>query len=120
GHHLFAQANSLAVAVINDELALTSKTELTFKRQVKLHEQVVAKAEVIHVHLNDNTTVEVYCFVKYLNVIKAVYHNIVELLIYRIQINNKTTLKEINFIKNEIIITGLVHMYRKSGKKENS
>ena len=23
GHHLFAQANSLAVAVINDELALT-------------------------------------------------------------------------------------------------
>src|SRR5699024_12366031 len=59
GHHLFAQANSLAVAVINDELALTIKTELAFKRQVKLHEQVVAKAEVIQVHADDKTTVEV-------------------------------------------------------------
>lgn len=46
GHHLFAQANSLAVAVINDELALTAKSELKFKRQVKLNEQVVAKATV--------------------------------------------------------------------------
>src|SRR5699024_2604098 len=35
GHHLFAQANSLAVAVINDELALTAASELKFKRQVK-------------------------------------------------------------------------------------
>src|SRR5690625_5852231 len=46
GHHLFAQANSLAVAVINDELALTRKSEIKFNRQVKLGEQVVAKAEV--------------------------------------------------------------------------
>lgn len=46
GHHIFAQANSLAVAVINDELALTAKTELTFTRQVKEGERVVAKASV--------------------------------------------------------------------------
>ena len=46
GHHLFAQANSLAVAVINDELALTAKTEIQFKRQVKQGERVVAKASV--------------------------------------------------------------------------
>ena len=30
GHHLFAQANSLAVAVINDELALTAKGKYSF------------------------------------------------------------------------------------------
>src|SRR5699024_10971311 len=42
GQHLFAQANSLAVAVINDELGLTSKAGLTFKPQVRLHERVVA------------------------------------------------------------------------------
>lgn len=64
GHHLFAQANSLAVALINDELALTSKSELRFKRQVKLHEQVVAKAEVKRVQANGMTTVEVKSFVK--------------------------------------------------------
>ncbi len=46
GHHLFAQANSLAVAVINDELALTAKSEIQFKRQVKQGERVVAKASV--------------------------------------------------------------------------
>ncbi|MGM8364175.1 transcription factor FapR [Virgibacillus sp. W0181] len=46
GHHLFAQANSLAVAVINDELALTAKVDIKFTRQVKESEQVVAKAVV--------------------------------------------------------------------------
>src|SRR5699024_3146533 len=44
GHHLFAQANSLAVAVIDDELALTATSELKFKRQVKQGERVIAKA----------------------------------------------------------------------------
>lgn len=46
GHHLFAQANSLAVAVINDELALTAKSEIKFTRQVRQGERVVAKAAV--------------------------------------------------------------------------
>src|SRR5699024_9702470 len=46
GHHLFAQANSLAVAVIDDEFALTKKSKIEFTRQVRLGEQVVAKAEV--------------------------------------------------------------------------
>ena len=35
GHHVFAQANSLAVAVINDEFALTAKANIQFKRSVK-------------------------------------------------------------------------------------
>ncbi|MEJ9211049.1 transcription factor FapR [Bacillus smithii] len=46
GHHLFAQANSLAVAVINDELALTEKANIHFTRSVKEGERVVAKAKV--------------------------------------------------------------------------
>lgn len=46
GHHLFAQANSLAVAVIDEELALTAKANIKFIRQVKEKEQVVAKATV--------------------------------------------------------------------------
>ncbi|MFD1038023.1 transcription factor FapR [Virgibacillus byunsanensis] len=46
GHHLFAQANSLAVAVINDELALTATSELKFTRQVNQGERVIAKAFV--------------------------------------------------------------------------
>jgi len=63
GHHLFAQANSLAVAVINDELALTRKSEISFKRQVKLGEQVVAKAEVISESKAGMTTVSVNSYV---------------------------------------------------------
>ncbi|MFB4162625.1 transcription factor FapR [Alteribacillus sp. JSM 102045] len=46
GHYLFAQANSLAVAIINDELALTTKASVHFSRQVKAGERVVAKANV--------------------------------------------------------------------------
>ncbi|MBW8350459.1 transcription factor FapR [Bacillus sp. IITD106] len=46
GHHLFAQANSLAVAVIDDELALTVKVNIHFTRPVKAGERVVAKAKV--------------------------------------------------------------------------
>ncbi|MFC4617308.1 transcription factor FapR [Camelliibacillus cellulosilyticus] len=62
GHHIFAQANSLAVAVINDELALTAKCELAFKRQVKVGERVVAKAEVIRAE-GGFTTVQVKSYV---------------------------------------------------------
>ncbi len=46
GHHLFAQGNSLAVAVINDPIALTASSKLRFIRQVKLGEKCVAKAYV--------------------------------------------------------------------------
>ncbi|EUJ33450.1 fatty acid biosynthesis transcriptional regulator [Listeria floridensis FSL S10-1187] len=46
GHHLFAQANSLATAVIPNELALTTQATVRFVRQVKLGERVVSKAFV--------------------------------------------------------------------------
>jgi acyl-coenzyme A thioesterase PaaI-like protein len=64
GHHLFAQANSLAVAVINDELALTAKANIQFKRSVKINERVVAKAKVLKIdHESGRTFVEVNSFV---------------------------------------------------------
>ncbi|NSL51220.1 transcription factor FapR [Calidifontibacillus erzurumensis] len=47
GHHLFAQANSLAVALLDEELALTAKANVKFTRQVRENERVVAKAKVI-------------------------------------------------------------------------
>lgn len=46
GHHIFAQANSLAVAVINTEIALTASADIRFIRSVKLHEKCIAKAYV--------------------------------------------------------------------------
>ena len=46
GHHIFAQANSLAVAVINDEVALTGSADIRFLRAVRLGEKCVAKATV--------------------------------------------------------------------------
>jgi len=64
GHHLFAQANSLAVAVINDELALTSKSELKFIRQVTEWERVIAKASVAGKNEKGLTIVEVNSFVE--------------------------------------------------------
>ncbi|MGG6311270.1 transcription factor FapR [Paenibacillus macerans] len=46
GHHVFAQANSLAVAVINDEIALTFSADIRFVRSVHLGEKCIAKAYV--------------------------------------------------------------------------
>lgn len=64
GHHLFAQANSLAVALINDEFALTEKANIHFTRPVKLGERVVAKAKVIRIDEDKGRTiVEVISYV---------------------------------------------------------
>ncbi|OXS52634.1 fatty acid biosynthesis transcriptional regulator [Cohnella sp. CIP 111063] len=46
GHHVFAQANSLAVAVINDEIALTASADIRFIRPARLGEKCIAKAFV--------------------------------------------------------------------------
>lgn len=64
GHHLFAQANSLAVALINDELALTAKANIQFTRSVKQDERVIAKARVVNIDTEKGrTNVEVTSFV---------------------------------------------------------
>lgn len=74
GHHLFAQANSLAVAVIDDELALTKKSEIEFIRQVKLGEQVVAKASVESTNHQGLSIVNVESFVNNELVFTGVFH----------------------------------------------
>ncbi|TDL36967.1 transcription factor FapR [Macrococcoides bohemicum] len=63
GHYLFAQANSLCVAVINDELALTAKSEINFKKPVKLEDRVITKATVIS-KVNKRAKIEVVSTVK--------------------------------------------------------
>ncbi|MCF8010669.1 MAG: transcription factor FapR [Clostridiales bacterium] len=44
GHHIFAQANSLAVALVDTEVALTGTAKISYKRPVYKDEKVVAKA----------------------------------------------------------------------------
>jgi acyl-coenzyme A thioesterase PaaI-like protein len=46
GHHIFAQANSLAIAVINEEVALTAAADIRFIRPVYKGERLIAKARV--------------------------------------------------------------------------
>ncbi len=46
GYYLFAQANSLAVALINSDLALTGTCKISFKRPVFSGEKVVARARI--------------------------------------------------------------------------
>ncbi len=74
GHHLFAQANSLAVAVMDDELALTKNAEIHFTRQVKVGEQVVAKAEVIDRVNEQEAIVKVKSYVKNELVFAGTFH----------------------------------------------
>lgn len=74
GHHLFAQANSLAVAVINDELALTANSVLKFKRQVRQGERVVAKAFVQGTDEKGMTIVQVDSFVDSEKVFSGEFH----------------------------------------------
>lgn len=57
GHHLFAQANSLAVAVIDDELALTVKSNVAFVKPVKAGDRVVTKATVRTQQTEKNRTI---------------------------------------------------------------
>jgi acyl-coenzyme A thioesterase PaaI-like protein len=47
GHILFAQANSLAVALVNSEVALTGSAEIRFIRPARLGEKCIAHATVI-------------------------------------------------------------------------
>src|SRR5690606_27839793 len=46
GHHLFAQANSLAVATVDAEVVLTGSARVRYIRPVMLGERVIAKATI--------------------------------------------------------------------------
>lgn len=47
GHFLFAQADSLAIALVDAPVALTGLANIKFKRPVRVGEKLIAKAEVI-------------------------------------------------------------------------
>ncbi|MDI3540582.1 MAG: hypothetical protein PWP66_120 [Thermosediminibacterales bacterium] len=47
GHYIFAQANSLAIAVIDAEVALTGVANIKYKVPVYAGEKLIAKAQVI-------------------------------------------------------------------------
>ena len=47
GHYLFAQANSLAIALVDAPMALTGSVELKFIRPVQLGEIVIAEGKVL-------------------------------------------------------------------------
>ncbi|RYM07213.1 transcription factor FapR [Sporolactobacillus sp. THM7-7] len=87
GHHLFAQANSLAVAVINDELALTTKASIHFIRPVKVGERVIAKAKVTQ-RERVRTIVEVNSYSGQDHVFKGVF------TMYRSRRRNKTEIDD--------------------------
>ncbi|AGB41368.1 uncharacterized protein, possibly involved in aromatic compounds catabolism [Halobacteroides halobius DSM 5150] len=46
GHHIFAQANSLAAAIIDTDVALTGAAEVRYDRPVSVGERLVAQAKV--------------------------------------------------------------------------
>ncbi len=58
GHYIFAQANSLAVAVIDADIALTATARIRYIRPVKLGEKLVAKA-IVRSHDGDESKVRV-------------------------------------------------------------
>lgn len=47
GHYIFAQADSLALSIIDAEVALTGLANIKFRRPVHVGERLVAKAEVL-------------------------------------------------------------------------
>lgn len=54
GHHIFAQANSLALAVMDTPAAVTGVANIKFKAPVREGEKLVAKAEVVRTRANKN------------------------------------------------------------------
>lgn len=47
GHYIYSQAESLAIALVDAEVALTGLANVKYKRPVRVGEKLVAKAEVI-------------------------------------------------------------------------
>ena len=58
GHYIFAQANSLAVAVVNADVVLTGAAKIRFIRPIKLGEVLTAKA-IVRGRKNDQTIVDI-------------------------------------------------------------
>ncbi|ABR48911.1 regulatory protein, DeoR [Alkaliphilus metalliredigens QYMF] len=54
GHHIFSQAESLAMAVIDAEVALTGVSNIKYLNPVSAGDKLVAKAEVVRVRGNNH------------------------------------------------------------------
>ncbi len=54
GHHIFSQAESLAMAVIDAEVALTGVSNIKYLSPVTAGDKLVAKAEVVRVRGNSH------------------------------------------------------------------
>ncbi len=63
GHHIFAQAESLAMAVIDEEVALTGVANIKYKNPVKAGDKLIAKAQMIRKRGN-KYFVHVFTYVK--------------------------------------------------------
>ncbi|GAW28412.1 MULTISPECIES: transcription factor FapR [unclassified Carboxydocella] len=72
GHLLFAQANSLAVALVDAPLALTGTVRVSFLRPVRLGERVIARAEVVKIKQN-RYYIQVTSSVKGQDVLKGLF-----------------------------------------------
>lgn len=64
GHVIFAQANSLAIALTNAPLALTAHASIRYIRPVRIGERLIAKAKVMRRGKRGLNTVVVETFVK--------------------------------------------------------
>ena len=51
GHHIFAHANSLAIAVINADAALTGVANIKYKMPVFARDKLIAKANVTRIRV---------------------------------------------------------------------
>jgi acyl-coenzyme A thioesterase PaaI-like protein len=72
GHHLFAQANSLAVALIDATVALTGNAKVSFRQPVKLGDRVIAEAKITEIRENRHS-VSVISKVKDIIVFEGVF-----------------------------------------------
>lgn len=72
GHILFAQANSLCVALIHNSTVLTQESNLKFIEKVKLHDNVRAEATVIN-RTNRHYDIKVESFVKDTRVFTGIF-----------------------------------------------
>ncbi len=54
GHHIFSQAESLAMAVIDADVALTGVSNIKYLSPVRAGDKLIAKAEVVRVRGNNH------------------------------------------------------------------
>ncbi|SJZ55091.1 transcription factor FapR [Selenihalanaerobacter shriftii] len=52
GHHIFAQANSLAVAILDTDVALTGVAKTKFKKPVYIGDRLIAEANLHNIKRN--------------------------------------------------------------------